>query len=79
MKGEISLSEGSVETAKALLAYDLPPYASLSPLQGQLSKSRPSLSSLLLLLLRPCTSPLLSSSPPLSLRLLPFLSLPFAS
>lgn len=35
LRGEMSLSEGSVETAEALLVYDMPPYASLSPLQGQ--------------------------------------------
>lgn len=35
LRGEISLSEGSAETAQALLVYEMPPYASLSPLQGQ--------------------------------------------
>lgn len=36
LRGEISLSEGSSEAAAALLVYEMPPYASLSPLQGQL-------------------------------------------
>lgn len=36
LRGEIRLSEGSAETAEALLVYEMPPFASLSPLQGQL-------------------------------------------